>query len=68
MKISKRPQFYILFIDLRRAFDSVPRQILLKKIIEKGTSERLTNFLIDYLQDTKMVVDGVEIDTNIGVP
>ena len=59
---------YLLFVDLKRAFDSVPRARLLEKLKQKGVSQQLINFFADSLMDTTMNVKGEKIKTNIGVP
>ena len=35
---SRRPKHYLLFIDLRKAFDTVDRRILLERLNRKGFS------------------------------
>ena len=55
-------------MDLKRAFDSVPRARLLEKLKQKGVSQQLINFFADSLMDTTMNVKGEKIKTNIGVP
>ena len=54
-----------IFFDFRKAFDSVPHQILLQKLSSLGLDEYLLAWLHDYLcnRTQSVVVDGAESDT-----
>ena len=62
-----------LFIDFRKAFDSVSHQILLKKLSASGVSGNFLTYLESYLSDRKQytVINGVKSDcaaVEYGVP
>ena len=61
---------WAIFIDLRKAFDSVPRPRLLEKLTNWGFSDGLINAVRDLLADTKHTHqgEGLTYNTNIGVP
>jgi hypothetical protein len=54
--IDKRLAKSLTCIDLSRAFDSVPHEILLKKLSKIGLSKNFLNILISYFQYRKQVV------------
>ena len=63
----------VLFIDFRKAFDSVSHPILLKKLSACGVSGLFHSYLEDYLSNRKQftVLNGVpsdEADVDFGVP
>ena len=42
---NKNQQIYSCFVDFRKAFDSVPRDLLLKKLLERGVNGKFFNIL-----------------------
>ena len=46
----------IVYLDYRKAFDTVPHHILLQKIMGLGLSKEIYNWIRDFLQDRKMKV------------
>ena len=64
---ARRPNHYLLFIDLRKAFDTVNRKLLLERLEKKGFSGTLLAALRDFMQDMQLVVKDQTITTNIGV-
>ena len=67
MPIDKRPRYYMLFIDLAKAFDSIDRQILLDQMSKRGVNGSLVMAFYNMLSATSMIIDGQDIATNIGV-
>ncbi|CAB3994753.1 lysosomal aspartic protease-like [Paramuricea clavata] len=63
----------VLSFDFRKAFDSVPHDILCEKLKKLPINPYVTNWLIRFLEDRKqrVVVDGIEteyLNINQGVP
>ena len=63
----------VLSFDFRKAFDSVPHDILCEKLKKLPINPYVTNWLISFLEDRKqrVVVDGIEteyLNINRGVP
>jgi hypothetical protein len=63
----------VLFIDFKKAFDSVPHGLLMKKLQAMGISGSLYSILEDYLRDRKQltIVNGHKSNpehVNYGVP
>ena len=58
----------MLFIDLKKAFDKVPRQHLLNKLRLMRIDPSLVETIHALLQGTQAEVDGKRIDMDIGVP
>jgi len=46
----------IVYLDYRKAFDTVPHQRLMQKIRDLGLSKEIVNWIKDFLQDRKMKV------------
>lgn len=64
-----------MFIDLRKAFDTVPHELSLSKLDKYGIRSNVNNLIRDYLSNRKQYVDlndsSSEILTNnnpFGVP
>ena len=66
--ISERTKVYVCFLDLKKAFDSVDRVKLVRKLEERGIAPPLTRTLRDFLSDTVINYQSHRIGTNIGVP
>ena len=66
--ISERTKVYVCFLDLKKAFDSVDRVKLVRKLEERGIAPTLTRTLKDFLSDTVINYQNHRIETNIGVP
>lgn len=63
----------VVFLDLKRAFETIDRQRLLMKLSKMGISGEAWNWLNDYLTDRKQKVKcgdviSEEKDINMGVP
>ena len=63
----------VLFVDFKKAFDSVNRTILKKKLLACGFCGDIYDWLVDYLKDRQQFanVNGAESDIRIiiyGVP
>ena len=56
--IDKRPKYYMLFIDLAKAFDSIDRQILLDQMSKRGVNGSLVKAFANMLSATSMIIDG----------
>ena len=67
-EVEKRERCWVLFIDFAKAFDSVPKEILLNKIQDTAISPYLVHAVAAFLRDTRSTVNDERIDTNIGVP
>ena len=49
-----------IFLDLQKAFESVPHKSLIKKLQQTGISDYIISWILDYLtsREQKVVVDG----------
>ena len=63
----KRPKFYLLFIDLAKAFDSINRNKLIKTMQDRDINPSLVKAFTNMLKTTSMLVDGKLVSTNKGV-
>ena len=63
----KRPMFYLLFIDLAKAFDSINRNKLIKTMQSRNVNPSLVKAFTNMLQSTSMLIDGKLVSTNKGV-
>ena len=63
----KRPKYYMLFIDLAKAFDSIDRSILISTMKDRGINDSLVKAFSNMLASTSMLIDGQKVATNIGV-
>ena len=66
-KPSAKPREYLLFVDLKKAFDSVDRAMLLRLLKNAGANDRLIRALRSLYDGMALLVDDVEVKTNIGV-
>ena len=67
--MSKRTWTYVVFIDLRKAFDSVDRKRLVDILKESGVNGDLVRALANFLTGTAIrYKDEHRVDTNVGVP
>jgi hypothetical protein len=56
---------YALFIDFEKAFDRVPRELLVERCKQMGCSGEFLNAMVDMLQDIQMQV---KCDGELGPP
>ena len=59
---------FIVYIDLRRAFDSISRPKLLRIMAEANLPYPLLVACRDLLTDTSGIINGTTVATNIGSP
>lgn len=64
----ERVKTYLFFVDLKKAFDKVPRNQLVAKLRHQGIRTSLTETIHSVLQGTKAIVDDQTIDMDLGVP
>lgn len=62
-----------VYIDLSKAFDTIPKDIILRKLDRYGFRANVNNFINSYLTDRKMYVsvngcDSANSTINIGLP
>ena len=63
-----RPRTYIVFIDLKKAFDKVDRDKLMQTMESKGFDPSIIKAYAHFCQDMKMKMpNGEEVNTNVGV-
>ena len=66
-KVKDKKFNYVARIDIKNFFDSINHDILRNMLISGGTSERLTNFIMQFAANPRF--DGTQIITpHIGVP
>lgn len=71
--LDKSPYVGAVFLDLKKAFDSVNHQILISRLTQFNISDQALLWFKSYLSDRKqyVVVDGVKspcLDSGVGVP
>ncbi|UYV63384.1 hypothetical protein LAZ67_2003908 [Cordylochernes scorpioides] len=52
----KRRKCYMFFVDLKKAFDTVPHSFLWRKLVDAGLSHRFVNLIKDYYTNMTAVV------------
>ena len=67
-EVSKRSWQFVAFIDLRKAFDSVNREQLVRKLQQRQLSSQLVLTVENLLSQTTMNYNGHKIETKVGVP
>ena len=65
--VKQRGQFFLLFIDLRKAFDTIDRAKLLQQMRDKRINTNIIMAMRDIYQKMDLMVDNVAVPTNIGV-
>ena len=55
-KVIDRVRTFVIYFDLRKAFDAVPRQLLLEKLRGKGVSNQLLEAFRNLLSGTKVTI------------
>ena len=68
VQAARRRRHFVLFLDLKKAFDSVLRCLLIIKLQKLGIPDSLISAIRLFLSDTSILVDSQTIKTNIGVP
>ena len=68
LPVKKRPGFFLLFVDLKKAFDSVPRALLIRKLLKHDFDKAIIKIIANMLTDTTMSINNEEFATNVGVP
>ena len=58
----------MLFIDYTKAFDKVDRVLLINKMLSRGYNPQLVQAIKNLISDTRVIVDGEEIPTQLGTP
>ena len=64
----ERTKTYFVFIDIAKAFDSLPRTRLLNKLINIGLDKSIIQIIEDLLTDTQMQMNNERIKINRGTP
>ena len=64
---SDKEKKLLVFIDIKKAYDSVNREKLLKILDEADISENLINTMRDFYNKTKLIYKGITIHTNKGL-
>ncbi|UYV67651.1 hypothetical protein LAZ67_5001489 [Cordylochernes scorpioides] len=52
----KRRKCYMFFVDLKKAFDTVPHSLLWRKLVDAGLNHRFVNLIKDYYTNMTAVV------------
>ncbi|UYV83557.1 hypothetical protein LAZ67_23001454 [Cordylochernes scorpioides] len=52
----KRRKCYMFFVDLKKAFDTVPHSLLWRKLVDAGLNHRFVNLIKDYYTNMTTVV------------
>ena len=68
MRNRDRVKTFVLFIDLKKAFDRVPRQQLIAKLLAQGVPPSLTQTIHAMLYKTRAQVGNDIINMDVGVP
>ena len=63
----KKPKEYLFFLDLKKAFDSIDRSLLIEKMIKKKVHTSLIRATRELYQGMSLKVGKEEVTTNIGV-
>ena len=61
------PREYLFFVDLKKAFDSIDRGLLLRKLKGADINDNLVMALRSFYDGMSLEVDGEKVKTNIGV-
>ena len=62
----RRTKFFAWFIDLAKAYDSVPRCLLIEKMIKLGLDQSLIRIIAEMLTKTFMTVNDEKFEANMG--
>lgn len=54
--IDNRQSVDCVFLDFRKAFDTVPHHLLLNKLVSLGINDKIINWIADYLSDREQTV------------
>jgi hypothetical protein len=63
----KRKKLYIVFVDFSKAYDRVPRDLLIKKMQELGCGYVMTKAIAAAYQNTEMLLEKTVIKSSMGV-
>ena len=63
-KIKEKMALYFAFMDLTKAFDTVPRNKLFRKIWKAGTQEKMYSFIKDLFSNNKARIRIGEYETD----
>ena len=64
---SKRKILYVVYVDFSKAYDRVPKSLLLQKLIQLGCGENMLRAIASIYQCTRMIMRTAIITASIGV-
>ena len=64
---SKRKKLYVIFVDFSKAYDRVPRGLMLDKMRELGCGAMMIQAIASTYQCTQMILHSATITSSIGV-
>ena len=64
---NKRQKLYIVYVDFSKAYDRVPRNLLLHKLAQLGCGNNMLNAIASIYQGTRMVLRTAIITASVGV-
>ena len=63
----KRQKLYLIFVDFSKAYDRVPRHLLLQKLVSLGCGTLMTRSLAAIYENTQMILRTANITSTLGV-
>ena len=68
VKNKNRDKQFLIFVDLKKAFDNVQRTLLIKKLLKYGVNNDLCAVVQERLKQTIGQIEDQEVNLELGVP
>ena len=63
----KKMKLFVIYVDFSKAYDRVPRDLMLRKMAEKGCGSVMLNAIAAIYSNTQMLLRSATISSSIGV-
>jgi hypothetical protein len=63
----KRKKLYVIYVDFSKAYDRIPRDLMVRKLLEHGCGSQMTRIIASMYSSTKMILRSAILTSTMGV-